>query len=444
MLSANAPGLLAATEAYGTTQDIFGESGTVSAYLEVERALARAQVQVGVVAAEVGEAIVDACRMEAIDLAALRRGAARVGYPIVTLVEQLAAAAGEAGEWVHFGATTQDIMDTALVLQVRRAAPVVLSSLQGACDLLRILADRHRKTIMTGRSKLQHALPITFGYKAAVWLDQLDRRRRALQTACERSAVLQFGGGAGTLAALGGAGLAVRAQLARQLRLESPDITWHVSRDRLADLVHASSMVNASLGKLAVDVIHMMSTEVAELREPFAAGRGSSSTMPQKRNPVLCEAILEAARAAREGPSRMMEAMVQDHERAVGLAHIERCAVADGLLLAAGAGELAREVLDGIEVNSARMETNLRATKGLVMAESAMMMLGRRFGRHSGHKRLQRACMQVESSGQTLEEALRQQEGLDSAALDLALDPASYLGAADEMIDFVLARTEGA
>jgi 3-carboxy-cis,cis-muconate cycloisomerase len=252
---------------------------------------------------------------------------------------------------------------------------------------------------------------------------------------------VQFGGGAGTLAALGEAGLAVRACLAGELGLENPDITWHVSRDRFANLVHALAMVNASLGKAALDVIHMMSTEVGELREPFADGRGTSSTMPQKRNPVLCEAILEAARAAREGPSRLMEVMLQDHERATGLAYIERCAVANGLMLAAGASELAHEIFKGIEVNSAKMHSNLGITNGLMMAESVMMLIAKKFGRHSGHQKLHHACVEVDTSGQTLREVLLQQEDISGPELDMALDPASYLGATDDMINSVLARS---
>lgn len=441
MLGTTEPGLLAATEAYQTTQEIFGENGTVSAYLEVERALARAEVRAGIITQEAGKAIVDACRLEALDLTALRAGAARVGYPIVSLVGQLSAAAGEAGRWVHFGATTQDVMDTALVLQVRHALPLVLSKLDQVCKGLHNLADKHRHTVMAGRSKQQHALPVTFGYKVAVWLDQLDRQRRALQRASEQVNVVQFGGGVGTLAALGETGLAVRAHLANELRLTDPDITWHVSRDRFADLVHALTMVNACLGKIAVDVIHMMSTEVGELREPFAAGRGTSSTMPQKRNPVLCEAILEAARAAREGPSRMMEVMLQDHERALGAAYIERRAVANGLMLAAGASELAYELFKGLEVNSAKMNDNLGITNGLMMAESVMMLVAKKFGRHRGHEKLHRACVQVDLSGQTLKEVLLQQEDIDGPDLDIALNPASYLGATDDMINSVLART---
>lgn len=441
MLSATAPGLLSATEAYRATHDIFGENGTVTAYLEVEKALARAEVRAGVITAEAGNAIVDACRMESLDLAALRHGAARVGYPIVPLVEQLATAAGDAGRWVHFGATTQDVMDTALVLQIQQAAPMILSRLKQVCGVLHELADLHRKTVMAGRSKQQHALPVTFGYKVAVWIDQLDRQRRALQIASEQASVVQFGGGVGTLAALGETGLAVRRHLANELGLADPDITWHVSRDRFANLVHALAMVNASLGKAALDVIHMMSTEVGELREPFAAGRGTSSTMPQKRNPVLCEAILEAARAAREGPSRMMEVMLQDHERAIGSAYIERRAIANGLMLAAGASELAHEIFQGIEVNSAKMTDNLGITNGLMMAESVMMLVARKFGRHSGHHKLHRACVQVDLSGQTLKEVLLQQEEIDGPDLDIALNPASYLGATDEMINCVLVRT---
>jgi len=389
----------------------------------------------------VGRAIAQFCRLEAIDLPALRRDTAQVGYPIVPLVTQLVGACGEAGRWVHFGATTQDVMDTALVLQIQRAAALVFQPLEQVCEVLRDLAEQHRHTVMAGRSKQQHALPITFGYKAAVWLDQLDRQRRALEVSVEQARVVQFGGGVGTLAALNGDGLAVRAHLADELGLGVPDITWHVSRDRFTNLVHALAMVNAGLGKIAVDIVHLMSTEVSELCEPYAAGRGTSSTMPQKRNPVLSEAILEAARAASEGPSQMVWAMLQDHERAVGSCHIERRAIANGFMLAAGASELAHELLKDIEVNSAKMKDNLDITNGLMMAESAMMLVAQKLGRYEGHKVVHHACEMAAADGQSLQECLLQSGEVGRVELEAVLNPRSYLGATNDMIDSVLART---
>jgi 3-carboxy-cis,cis-muconate cycloisomerase len=435
-------GLLCATDAQRAVQAVFCETGTIRAYLDVERALARALARADLVPPAASDAIAAACTIDRIDPAALRRDAARVGYPIVPLVEQLVAAAGDAGRWVHLGATTQDVMDTALVLQIRSALPCVQAPLDRICELLRNVADRHRHTLMAGRSKLQHALPITLGYKAAVWLDQVDRRRSALQLAGARSGVVQFGGAVGTLAALGDAGTAVRAFLGDELGLAVPEMTWHVSRDRLADLVHALATVNAGLGKIALDVAHLMSTEVDELREPFAVGRGTSSTMPQKRNPVLSEAILEAAHASREAPSQMLSAMLQDHERATGSSYVERRAVANALMLAAGAGELTAQLLEGLEVNSGRMRSNLGLTNGQMMAESAMMLAARTVGRLEGHRVLHRACLQACASGRPLRDVLLELCELDGAELDVALDPARYLGTSDAMIDAVLARTE--
>ena len=441
-LGALEPGLLAGTDAYRSAQDIFGESGTVAAYLSFEAGLAMAEVRAGIIRTEVGDSIVRACRLEVLDLPRLRCDTAQVGYPIVPLVSQLVGAAGEAGQWVHFGATTQDVMDTALVLQIQRAAPLVLQPLEQVCGVLRNLAEQHRHTVMAGRSKQQHALPITFGFKAAVWLDQLDRQRRALEVSVEQARVVQFGGGVGTLAALNGSGLSVRAYLADELGLNVPDITWHVSRDRLANLVHALAMVNACLGKIAVDIVHLMSTEVGELREPYADGRGTSSTMPQKRNPVLSEAILEAARSASAGPSQMVWAMLQDHERAVGSCHIERRAIANGFMLAAGASELAHDLLKDIEVNSIKMKDNLELTNGFMMAESAMMLVAQKFGRYEGHKIVHHACEMAAAEGQSLKECLMESGDVGSVELEAVLNPKSYLGATDDMINSVLARTK--
>lgn len=441
-LGSTEPGLLSGTAAYGATSRIFGESGTVSAYLSFEAGLARAEARAGIISTEIGEAVARVCRIEALHLPRLRLETAQVGYPIVPLVSQLVSAAGEAGQWVHFGATTQDVMDTALVLQIQRSAPLVLQPLKQVCEVLCDLAEQHQDTVMAGRSKQQHALPITFGYKAAVWLDQLDRQRRALGVSVEQARVLQFGGGVGTLAALTGKGLTVRAYLADELGLSVPDISWHVSRDRFTHLVHALTMVNASLGKIALDFVHLMSTEVGELREPFAHGRGTSSTMPQKRNPVLSEAILEAARASSEGPSQMIRVMLQDHERAVGSCHIERRAIANAFMLAAGASELAYELLKGIEVNSAKMKDNLELTNGLMMAESAMMLLAQKYGRYEGHRVVHHACETAVAAGQSLKESLLENVDVDRVELEAVLNPQCYFGASVDMINRVVARAK--
>lgn len=386
-------------------------------------------------------AIEQACDFTRLDIEAWRRGTAQVGYPIVPLVNQLAALAGPLGHSVHLGATTQDIMDTTLVLQTREAARVLICELEKVCTALRELTATHRNTLMAGRSKIQHALPITFGYKTAVWLDMMHRRLLSFKSVFREMHVIQFGGAVGTLAALGDGGYAVREHLANELKLEVPDISWHVSRDRIANLVYSLNLINASLGKIAMDVAHMASTEVAELHEPYCRNRGTSSTMPQKRNPVVSEAILDAASSAAATASLVPTMMLQGHERSLGGSYTERRAVSDGFLYAAAAAELAHGLISGLEVHSERMADNLAQTRGLLMAESVMMALADKVGRHQAHHVLHEACLTVANTGTSLEDALKAHVELEPSELQAALEPRSYLGASDQMIDDVLSAT---
>ncbi|MCP1365860.1 lyase family protein, partial [Halomonas sp. BBD48] len=305
-------------------------------------------------------------------------------------------------------------------------------------SLLAELVVAHRHTLMVGRSKLQHAVPITFGFKAAVWLDQLIRRRYVLVNALDAASVVQFGGATGTLASLPEQGLAVRAGLACKLGLREPDISWHVSRDRMADVVYALASLAAALGKIAVDISHMMSTEVGELCEPAAEGRGSSSTMPQKRNPVLCEAIIEAARDIRGCPARVLDAMLQDHERAIGHGYGERRALVAAMTETAGAVSLAVELVQGLEVKPGAMAHNVNLSKGLAYAEAAMLHLAKQVGRIEAHHVLRDVCQRVvDEEGLTLKQALRE-AGIHMP--DNIFRPASLESALAGMVDRVLSR----
>ncbi|WP_226575867.1 class-II fumarase/aspartase family protein [Acuticoccus sediminis] len=437
-LATIAEGLISATPGYRETTARFDDPSTVEAYLTFERALARVQGALGIIPADAAATVVEVCRLENVDLDGLRAGTARVGYVIVPLVAMLAEKAGPHGEWLHYGTTTQDVMDTGLALQLRDAAPGLLGTLGEVCQLLASLAEAHRRTPMAGRSKLQHAAPISFGYRCAVWLDQIHRRAERLADALEGAATLQYGGAVGTLAALGADGIAVREGLARELGLAEPEITWHVSRDRFADATHAFSAATAALAKMAGDITFLMATEVAELREPYSNGRGSSSTMPQKRNPVISEAIIEAARRTRLLPAALLEAMTQDQDRGIATAYLERGAIVDAARLTAGAASLAVELVGGLEVDVARMRTNLGATGGLIHAEAAMMALSAEHGRVAAHTLLHALCHEASVQRRDLAEV--------AAAKGYALapeifDPGAGLGSQDAMIDAVLART---
>src|SRR5882762_11941019 len=358
----------------------FGELAFIARCAEVEAALARAQARLGIVPSEAAAAISAsvaslAANPEALDLARLKRETETVGYPILPLVRQLGERAGPAGRWLHWGATTQDIMDTAAVLQIRAGIQLIEADLALLRGHLAGLARRYRDTPMAGRTHLQHALPVTFGYKAAVWLYALDRHAERLRELRPRVLLAQFGGAAGTLASLGNGAesLATRAELARELALGDPPITWHVMRDGIAETVQVLALLLGSLGKIAFDVMLMSATEFGEAAEPFIQGRGSSSTMPQKRNPISCELILAAAKVVRQQAGLVLDAMVTDFERATGPWHTEWVALPETFGYAAGALHQARFMLGGLIVDAGRMAKNLAMTHGLIVAEAVMM-----------------------------------------------------------------------
>jgi 3-carboxy-cis,cis-muconate cycloisomerase len=411
-------------------------------YFDVEVALARAEARAGVIPAEAAQAIGERARRETIDLARLKAETDLVGYPIVGLVHQLAQQCGDAGRYVHWGATTQDIMDTATVLQIRDALALVEGDLAALQAALARLARKHRGAVMAGRTHLQHALPVTFGYKAAVWLAMIRRHRQRLAELRPRVLVGQFAGAAGTLASLGDRGLAVHDALMEELGLGRPAAPWHVARDGFAETVSFLGLVTGSLAKIATDVMLLMQTEVAEAFEPFAQGRGSSSTMPQKRNPISCELIVAAAKIVRGNVGLMLDAMAADHERATGPWHLEWVALPEAFLAASGALGQSRFMLEGLVVDAGRMRRNLDLTGGLIVAEAVMMALARHTGRQAAHDIVYDACRAALEKGTTLLAELRQRpevtRHLDAGRLAELTDPANYLGSTQAMIDRAL------
>jgi len=414
---------------------VFSDQGLIRRYLEVEVALARAQAGLGLIPAAAAAAIAAHARFEALDLDRLRQRTERVGYPILPLVEQIVALCPDGlGEYVHWGATTQDIMDTALALQLRDALALVDAELAAIDGALERLARRHAATAMAGRTHLQHALPITFGYKAALWRDPLPRHRERLAAVLPRVAVLGFAGAAGTLASLGADGERVHAALAAELGLAPAPVPWHVVRDGVAEAVTVLALITGSLSKLATDVMLLMQTEVGEAFEPFAHGRGASSTMPQKRNPIGCELILATGRAVRQFALMMTDAMAHDHERATGPWHVEWIALPQAFVLASGALHHARAIAEGLEVDPDRMRRNLAMTHGLIVSEAVMMALAPAIGRQRAHDLVYDACRAAMESGRPLGEVLAGMDAvtahLDRAAIERAVDPARYVGGA--------------
>jgi 3-carboxy-cis,cis-muconate cycloisomerase len=430
--------------------EVFGNDAFVARCVEVEAALARAQARLGIIPAEAAEAITHAANSltsgrEALDLARLKRETETVGYPILPLVRQLAKLAGAAGRYLHWGATTQDIMDTAAVLQIFGGLRLIEEDLTAVRSHLAELARKYRDTPIAGRTHLQHALPVTFGYKAAVWLYALDRHAERLHQLRPRVLLVQFGGAAGTLASLGDGeeGLKTRAELAGELGLGDPPITWHVVRDGIAETVQVLALLGGSLGKIAYDVMLMSATEFGEAAEPFVQGRGSSSTMPQKRNPISCEQILAAAKVLRQHAGLVLDAVVTDFERATGPWHVEWVALPEAFGYAAGALHQTRFMLGGLIVDADRMAKNLAMTHGLIVAEAVMMGLAPHTGRNEAHDLVYDACRVAIETDRPLLDVLLETPAvagpLGVKKLRALTDPANYLGAAPAMVDRMLA-----
>jgi len=424
-------------------RSVFDDQATVARYVETEVALAVVQGRLGIIPEQAAQAIAERADASKIDLPVLKAETEIVGYPILPLVHQLAKICGPEGEYLHWGATTQDIMDTATVLQVRDALELVEKDLEAVDALLAGLAERYRDTPMAGRTHLQHALPITFGYKAAVWLLAIRRNRERLEQLKPRVLVGQLGGAAGTLASLGDQGMAVSAALMEELQLSSAPITWHVARDGLAEAVQFLGLVTSSLGKIALDVMLMMTNELGEAFEPFVKGRGASSTMPQKRNPISCELMWSAAKTVRQHAGLALDAMMHDFERATGPWHVEWSAIPEAFVLTAGALSQAKFMLAGLEVDVQRMRQNLDLSGGLIVAEAVMMGLAPHLGRQTAHDIVYDACRKAATSRRPLAQVLYESPEvtakLDHAAIDRLCDPANYLGSAPLMVDSMLA-----
>jgi 3-carboxy-cis,cis-muconate cycloisomerase len=422
---------------------VFDEAAQFRHMLAVEAALAEVQAGLGIIPAEAARAIAAAARPEVLDPTALAASVRTVGYPVVGLVNALSAAAGEAGRWTHWGATTQDILDTALALQIREGLSLIRAALVRVVRALAAQAETHRHTVMAGRTHLQHALPITFGLKCAVWLQPLTEHVRRLDVLRPRVELVQFGGAVGTLASLGDQGIPVLEGLARALGLGAPAAPWHVARDGVAEAVSFLGLLCGSLAKMAFDIVLLAQTEVAEVSEPHIAGRGGSSTMPQKRNPIASEYILAAARAVQALVPLMQGAMVDDQERGTGPWQAEPLALPQAFVLTHGALLHAVLIAEGMVVDAARMRRNLDVTGGLIMAEAVMMGLAPHLGRGEAHHVVQHACEVALRDGVSLLDALvcenKVTAQFDRDAIARLSDPARYLGSASAFIDRVLA-----
>ena len=426
---------------------VFDERAYFQRMLDVEAALARVQARLGIIPADAAATITNAARVENLSTEELAASARNVGYPVVGLVAGLSRAAGEAGGWTHWGATTQDIMDTATVLQMRDGLALIRATLCGIVQALTAQAVRHRHTVMAGRTHLQQALPTTLGLKCAIWAQPLITHVQRLDAMRPRVEQVSFGGAAGTLASLGDKGIAVMEGLATELDLATPAAPWHVSRDGFAETVGLLGLICGSLAKLATDIILLAQTEVGEVAEPYVAGRGSSSTMPQKRNPIASEYILAAARTVHALVPVMFGAMAADHERATGPWQAELLALPQTFVLTHGALQHASAIAEGMVVDVERMRRNLGMTHGLIVSEAVMMGLAPHLGRGEAHHVVKHACDVALAEKISLADALLRDQDVasrvDRAVIEQMTDPAHYLGSADGFIDRVLHAARG-
>jgi 3-carboxy-cis,cis-muconate cycloisomerase len=438
-------------DAYFTARDmreVFCDQGRVQAMLDFEAALARAEARVGLIPSSAVAPIATACDAGLYDFAALGEAIATAGNSAIPLVKalgkQIASSDAEAERYVHLGATSQDVMDSGLVLQLRQALALIESDLATLAASLAAQAQRYAATPLAGRTWLQHATPVTLGMKIAGWLGAVTRSRQRLQELKPRLLVLQFGGASGTLAALGEQAPPIAKALAEELQLTLPEQPWHTQRDRIVEFGAVLGLIAGSLGKFGRDISLLMQTEAAEVFEPAAPGKGGSSTMPHKRNPVGAAVLIGAATRVPGLVSTLFSAMPQEHERSLGLWHAEWETLPEICCLVSGALQQARLLADGLEVDAARMARNLELTQGLVLAEAVSIVLAQRVGRDTAHHLLEQCCKRAVAEQRHLRAVLADEPQvtaeLSGAELDDLLNPAHYLGQAQVWVERAVAE----
>lgn len=432
-------------------REIFSDRRRIQGMLDFEAALARAVAKCGIAPPDAGKSIEASCKAELHSREVLAKEAQLAGNLAIPLVRALSAVVTKADPaaagFVHWGATSQDVIDTGLVLQLRDALDLFTSDLGRLADALASLAKQHAALAMAGRTWLQQAPPVTLGLKAAGWLDAIERHRERLDELRPRVLVLEFGGAVGTLAALGDRGTKVAKALAEELRLALPAIPWHANRDRVAEVATTLGLLTGTLGKIARDVSLLMQTEVGEALEPEAPGRGGSSTMPHKRNPVASASILAAAVRVPALVSVMLSAMVQEHERGLGGWQAEWETLPEICLLAHGALARTLEIAAGFETNAVRMAANLKMSRGLNMAEAVVFALAEHVGRKDAVAIVEEACRLAVAENRELAAVLAEDQRVTKAMsrkeIEASVDPEKYLGATAEWIDAVLAARGG-
>lgn len=425
-------------------REALGGRAWLQAMLDAEGALAIAQARAGLIPREAAETIASCCDADRFDPEEIGREGRAPGNPAAPLVKALTAAVpGDAARYVHKGATSQDIVDTAAMLVARGTLDLILASLDRLATACARLAEEHRQTLIASRTLMQQALPTTFGLKAAGWLAEILEARGRLLAIRESGLAAQLGGAAGTLASLGPDGLHVLREFSLELDLAEPVMPWHTARLRVAELGSVLALVAGAVHKLALDVILMAQTEIGEVAEPSGGGRGGSSTLPHKRNPILSVTASACARQVPPLAQTLQSSMAQEHERAAGAWHAEWETLSNALALTGGAVAAMCETMEGLQVNADQMRRNLDATGGLILAEHVTTVVADHLGRLEAHEIVQAACQRTVETGKSLYEELMSEpaisENLSQEEIEAALDPADYLGSADELVERALA-----
>lgn len=431
---------------FGTEEmrQVFSDASIIQKWLDVEAALAEAQAELGIIPVSAAEEIRRQSKVEKMDFAVIREGMKASSHPLITVIKSLEKLCDEeAGRYIHWGATTQDIIDTGIVLQIKEARGQLIKQTNLFLNTLLSHAKQYKNTLMPGRTHGQHALPITFGYKVAIWVDELGRHLTRLEESEERILTGQFGGAAGTLASLEDMAFPVQDKMLEALGLRSPIITWHVARDNFAEFAMNVGMIAATLEKIANEIVNMQRTELAEVEEGFVDGKVGSSTMPHKRNPMICEYVVGICKVARQQAALGLDCMVQEHERDMGLWQVEWAYIPEICILTSGALAQMQTVVEGLIVNEANMRRNVGITRGLIVSEKVMLGLAQYVGRQKAHDLVYYASMRAFEENKSLEESLLSDQEImgqmSKEELLSLIQPENYLG---QCVSFVERVTE--
>jgi len=427
------------------TRKIFSDENTIQKWLDVEAALARAEAKLGIIPQEYAEEITRKARVDLIDMAEMKRQLSRTHHPIMPLIRCFQKVCDPpAGEYIHWGATTQDIMDTGAVLQLRDANAAIVRDLKETRRLLGDIAQRYKNTVEAGRTHGQHALPITFGYKVGVWVAEVKRHLKRTEEMAPRVFQGQFAGAVGTLASIGDPGFKLQELMFADLKLALPEIAWHTARDTMAELVCVYAMIGSTLAKIANEIVGLQRTEVAEVEEPFHMGKVGSSTMPHKRNPMMCEGVIALSKLLQNQVAPALADMIAENERDQRGWMAEWAFLADTCCLLGGMLFWTNKVLAGLVVYPENMTRNLNALHGLLLSENVMLALGEKMGRQAAHEVVYELSMEAFEKRIPLKSLLvkdkRVNQHLTEKQMDDLLDPAKYTGLAAQFVDRVTGK----